>query len=50
MLVKSVKTNSLTVSDLKSKTGYTYAVRAYKTVAGVKYLGFISAKVNVTTK
>ena len=50
VLVKSVKANSLTVSDLKSKTSHTYAVRAYKTVAGVKYLGFISAKVKVTTK
>ena len=49
-LVKSVTGNSLTVSSLKSGKTYTYAVRAYKKIDNVKYLGFISAKVKVKTK
>ena len=49
-LVKTVTGNSCTVSSLKSGTSYKFAVRAYRKVEGVKYLGFSSSKVTVKTK
>ena len=49
-LVKSVTSNSATVSSLKSGTEYKYAVRAYKNIDSIKYLGFVSASVKVKTK
>lgn len=47
--VATTKSNYCTVSNLSSATAYTYRVRAYKTVDGVKY--YSSAKVlNTATK
>lgn len=48
--VKTTASNSYTVSGLSAGKKYTFAVRAYKKIEGVRYLGFSSKKISVTTK
>ena len=48
--VKTLTSNSITLTGLSANTKYTYAVRAYRRVDSIRYLGFSSKKLSVTTK
>ena len=48
--VASVTTNSANITGLAKGKSYTFAVRAYRKVGGIRYLGFSSKKLSVTTK
>lgn len=48
--VKSVKSNSITISGLKSKAAATYIVKAYKKTSSVTSYGAASSSVKATTK
>ncbi len=48
-VVKGTTGNTVTLKNLTKNTKYTYMVRAYKKSGGVKYLGFASKKLGVTT-
>ena len=47
--LKTVKTNKVTISDLKPSTSHTYAVKAYKTVDKSEITGAYSSKLSVKT-